>query len=70
MPMGSNFQTQLAQAVMVLVPMILSLTVHEFSHAIAAKRLGDDTAERMNRLPARVIVAPNPASSSRYRPIQ
>lgn len=28
----------------------LSLSVHEFSHALAGKLLGDSTAERMNRL--------------------
>ncbi|MBI3179881.1 MAG: site-2 protease family protein [Deltaproteobacteria bacterium] len=38
------------RAVAVLVPMILSLTVHEYSHALAAKKLGDDTAEQMGRL--------------------
>lgn len=38
------------QVVLVLVPMILSLTVHEFAHAASAKWLGDDTAERMGRL--------------------
>lgn len=38
------------QAVLVLVPMILSLTVHEFSHARAAFALGDDTASRMGRM--------------------
>lgn len=35
---------------MALVPMILSLTVHEFAHAWAAKQLGDDTAESVGRL--------------------
>ncbi len=38
------------KAVMILVPMILSLTVHEYSHALAAKLLGDDTAQRLGRL--------------------
>jgi Zn-dependent protease len=33
-----------------LVPMILSLTVHEWAHAWSANKLGDDTAERMGRL--------------------
>jgi Zn-dependent protease len=33
-----------------LVPMILSLTVHEWAHAWSAKKLGDDTAEHMGRL--------------------
>jgi Zn-dependent protease len=40
----------LADAVMVLIPMILSLTVHEFAHAFLAKRLGDNTAEKEGRL--------------------
>lgn len=33
-----------------LVPMILSLTVHEYAHAQVAWRLGDDTAARNDRL--------------------
>ncbi len=36
--------------VMVLVPMILSLSVHEAAHAAAAYWLGDDTAKQMGRL--------------------
>jgi Zn-dependent protease len=40
----------LMRAVFVLIPMILSLTVHEFAHAWVAYRLGDDTAARMGRL--------------------
>ncbi len=35
---------------MVLVPMLLSLTVHEYAHARSAFALGDDTAARMGRL--------------------
>ena len=30
--------------------LLLALPIHEFAHAIAAKRLGDDTAERLGRL--------------------
>jgi len=45
--MSDNF---LYKAVMILIPMILSLTVHEYSHALAAKLLGDDTAEKQGRL--------------------
>jgi Zn-dependent protease len=30
--------------------LLLSLTVHEYAHAWSARRLGDDTAERMGRL--------------------
>lgn len=33
-----------------LIPVILSLSVHEFAHAWTAWRLGDDTAARMGRL--------------------
>jgi Zn-dependent protease len=36
--------------VFTLVPMILSLSVHEFAHALMAKVLGDDTAEEQGRL--------------------
>lgn len=35
---------------MLLIPLLLSLTVHEFFHAWTAWRLGDDTAARMGRL--------------------
>jgi Zn-dependent protease len=34
----------------ILIPLILSLTVHEFAHAWTAWRLGDDTASRAGRL--------------------
>lgn len=40
----------LLSRIMILVPLVLSLTVHEWAHAWSAKRLGDDTAERMGRL--------------------
>jgi len=45
--MSGNF---IQDAVMILIPMILSLTVHEYSHALAAKLLGDDTAQKQGRL--------------------
>ncbi|WNG41731.1 site-2 protease family protein [Archangium violaceum] len=35
---------------MMLIPLVLSLSVHEFAHAWSARLLGDDTAERMGRL--------------------
>ncbi len=38
------------RAVLYFVPLILSLAVHEFAHAWAAYRLGDDTAARAGRL--------------------
>lgn len=40
----------LMRAAVGLIPMILSLSVHEWAHAWSANRLGDDTAERMGRL--------------------
>lgn len=33
-----------------LVPMVLSLSVHEFAHALVADKLGDDTPRRQGRL--------------------
>jgi len=40
----------LRDIIIVLVPMILSLTVHEFAHAWSAYLLGDNTAEREGRM--------------------
>jgi Zn-dependent protease len=36
--------------VLYLVPMILSLSVHEYAHALVASRFGDDTPKREERL--------------------
>jgi len=43
-------QDTLLRLVVVFVPMVLSLSVHEFAHAWSAHRLGDDTALRMGRM--------------------
>ena len=49
--MGDIDPGQLAVSlVIVLVPMILSLTVHEYAHALSARALGDDTARLLGRL--------------------
>jgi Zn-dependent protease len=40
----------LLSRVVFLVPVVLSLSVHEFAHAWCAFRLGDDTAARQGRL--------------------
>jgi Zn-dependent protease len=45
--MEPNF---LMERAVLLIPLILSLTVHEFAHAWSAWKLGDDTAEREGRL--------------------
>ena len=45
--LGSDF---LFRAIVYLVPMFLSLTVHEYAHARVAWLLGDDTASRMGRM--------------------
>jgi Zn-dependent protease len=43
-----------------LVPLVLSLTVHEWAHAYSAFLLGDDTAERQGRLTLNPIVHIDP----------
>lgn len=45
--MGSD---RIVHVILALVPLILSLTVHEYSHAWSAWKLGDDTASRMGRM--------------------
>lgn len=45
--MDSGF---LLERVMLLIPLVLSLTVHEWAHAWSAHLLGDDTASRQGRL--------------------
>ena len=40
----------LAERVTILIPLLLSLTVHEWAHAWSAHRLGDDTAASQGRL--------------------
>jgi Zn-dependent protease len=40
----------IAHAVAALIPLILSLSVHEYAHAWSAQKLGDDTASRAGRL--------------------
>jgi len=46
--------------ILLLVPLLLSLTVHEWAHAISAYRLGDDTAEREGRMTLNPIVHIDP----------
>lgn len=50
----------LLSGLMNLVPLVLSLTVHEWAHAYSAYRLGDDTAARMGRLTLNPVVHMDP----------
>jgi Zn-dependent protease len=52
----SDLSRWLLHGMVNLIPMVLSLTVHECAHAWAAYRLGDDTAARMGRLTLDPIV--------------
>ena len=48
--MGLLSSGGLINALYMLVPIVLALSVHEFSHALAANSLGDPTAKMMGRL--------------------
>ena len=54
--MGNFDATMIRDIVIVLVPMILCLTVHEFAHAWAAHKLGDDTAASQGRMTLNPLV--------------
>jgi Zn-dependent protease len=43
-------QGQIALFLMILIAIVISLTFHEFGHALTAKLYGDDTAQRAGRL--------------------
>jgi Zn-dependent protease len=49
--------------ILMLIPMVLSLTVHEWAHAWSAHKLGDDTAKRLGRLTLNPIVHMDPIGS-------
>lgn len=51
------------QLALVLVPLILSLTVHEYAHAATAFWLGDDTASRQGRFTLNPISHIDPMGS-------
>jgi len=44
------FQGQVALFILILVAIVISLSFHEFGHALVAKLYGDDTAQRAGRL--------------------
>ena len=43
-------QGQAALAIIILIAIVISLTFHEYGHAVTAKLFGDDTAQRAGRL--------------------
>ena len=49
--------------VLVLGSVVLAITVHEFSHALVATRLGDNTARRLGRLSLNPLVHLDPIGS-------
>ncbi len=49
--------------VVILGALVLGITVHEFSHALVARRLGDTTAERLGRLSLNPLVHLDPMGS-------
>jgi Zn-dependent protease len=56
--MFGNFD--LADRMMLFIPLLLSLTVHEWAHAWSAWKLGDDTAKLQGRLSLNPIVHMDP----------
>jgi Zn-dependent protease len=50
----------LQSGLMLVIPLVLSLTVHEFAHAWSAWKLGDDTAARSGRLSLNPLVHIDP----------
>lgn len=41
---------EIRNLLLMIIPVLLALTVHEFSHGLAAWKLGDDTAKKLGRL--------------------
>ena len=50
-------------ALVMMAPLILGLTIHEFAHAMAAHLLGDDTAKRAGRLSLNPVKHMDPAGT-------
>lgn len=48
--MNGRFASVGRDLVLYLVTMLISLTIHEYSHAVVADKLGDDTPRRQGRL--------------------
>jgi len=48
--LGLLLQGQVALFLLIVIALVLSLSAHEFGHALVAKLFGDDTAQRAGRL--------------------
>ena len=53
----------LAQFPLMIIAILVAITVHEWAHAIVAKRLGDSTAESMGRLTLNPIAHLDPVGA-------
>ena len=49
-PLTMLLQGQIALVALILIALIVSLSFHEYGHALVARHYGDDTAERAGRL--------------------
>ena len=47
---GGDFKTKITTALFSIIIVVISLTIHEFSHAVTALALGDPTAKQRGRL--------------------
>jgi Zn-dependent protease len=56
-------RTEISHQVIRVVVLVLSLSVHEWAHAYAAFKLGDDTAERQGRLTLNPLAHIDPIGS-------
>ncbi len=56
-------ETWLLERLLILVPLWLCLTVHEWAHAWTAWQLGDDTAMRLGRLTLNPLVHVDPVGT-------
>ena len=54
------YSGQYAVAILLIICLIISLTFHEYGHALAAKLFGDDTAQKLGRLSLNPIVHIDP----------
>ncbi len=61
--LGGSLAQVALQALMVLIPLILSLSVHEWAHAWMAQRLGDPTAALQGRLTLNPLAHIDPVGS-------